>query len=69
MNAGELKRILKHVPNDFDVPVLFGHSECQIVSTLVDTTNNQFILTVHEERDLSDHEKHEDVQVTEGFAP
>lgn len=58
MKAADLKKLLKTVPNNYDVKILYGQSELAIVQTSVNVTGSELVAVVEEERDLSDAEKH-----------
>lgn len=58
MKLGDLKQIIKLLPNKFGTKILYGNSELAIVQTTVGA--DELIITVEEKRDLSDNEKHED---------
>lgn len=51
--------MLANVPDEFDVEILYGHSELAIVSAATATFGKAFTIVLDEKRDLSDQEKHD----------
>jgi hypothetical protein len=59
MKMGELKSIISNVPDDWDLEILYGHSQLDVTSHSKARYGKALTLTCEEMRDLSDQEKHE----------